>query len=57
VLSTENRVVLACGVVALALGYGVSAFTDLPTWVGIGVLLVVGVMLPQVVTGRLERSG
>ncbi|MFC6941018.1 hypothetical protein ACFQE8_13775 [Salinirubellus sp. GCM10025818] len=53
-LSTENRVIVACGVAALVLGYGVLAVTDLPTWAGIAVVLGVGVVLPQIVIDRLD---
>ena len=55
VLSTENRVIVACGVAALVLGYGVLAVADLPTWVGIAVVLGVGVVLPQLLTDRLDE--
>jgi hypothetical protein len=54
VLSTENGIIVACGVAALVLGYGVLAVTDLPTWVGIAVVLGVGVVLPQIVIDRLD---
>ena len=53
-LSTENRVIVACGVAALVLAYGILAVTDLPTWAGIAVVLGVGVVLPQIVIDRLD---
>ena len=55
-LSTENRLIIAFGTVALILGYGVSVFTDPPAWVGLAVVIVVGVVIPQIVTGFLDRS-
>ena len=55
-LSTENRLLLAFGTVALILGYGAAVFTDLPTWVGLAIVIVVGVVLPQLVAGSLDRS-
>ena len=55
VLSTENKVIAVCGVVALVLGYGVLAVTDLPTWVGIAVVLGIGVVVPQLLTDRLDE--
>ena len=52
-ISTESRVIVVRGAAALVLGYGVLAVTDLPTWVGIAVILGVGVVLPQIVVGKL----
>ena len=54
-LSTENKVIVVCGAAALVLGYGVLAVADLPTWVGIAVVLGVGVVLPQLLTDRLDE--
>ena len=56
-LSTENRIVVVFGIAALVLAFGLSALTDLPTWVGVAAILVVGVVVPQLVTGYLERAG
>ena len=52
--STDNRIIVACGLTALILGYGVLAVTDLPTWVGLAVVLGVGVVLPQLAIDRLD---
>ena len=54
-LSTENEIIAVCGAAALVLGYGVLAVADLPTWVGIAVVLGVGVVLPQLLTDRLDE--
>ena len=56
-LSTENRLILAFGTVALILGYGAAVFTDLPTWVGVAIVIGVGVIVPQVLSSYLERPG
>ena len=56
-LSTENRLILAFGTVALILGYGAAVFTDLPTWVGVAIVIGVGVVVPKVLSSYLERPG
>lgn len=55
-LSTENGVILACGTVALILAYGAAVFTDLPTWAGVAIVIVVGVVVPRLVTDYVDRS-
>lgn len=55
-LSTENGVLLACGTIALILAYGAAVFTDLPTWAGVAIVIVVGVVVPRLVTDYFDRS-
>lgn len=54
-VSRENRVVLVTGSAALVLLYAFGAVLELPTWVGIAVVLGVGVVLPQLVNDYLDR--
>jgi hypothetical protein len=48
-VSRENQVILGFGLLALILLYLVSTLTTLPTWVSIAVVIVVGVIVPQVI--------
>lgn len=48
-VSRENQVVVVFGVLAIILLYGLSALTDLPTWVSVATVLVVGVIVPQLI--------
>lgn len=52
-VSPENAVIAACGVVALAATLGGRALTDLGDTVLIGALLV-GVIVPQLANGYLD---
>ncbi|WP_161631397.1 hypothetical protein [Candidatus Halobonum tyrrellensis] len=52
-VSRENQVIVAFGVVAIVLLYVLTALTDLPTWVNIAVVIVVGVIIPQLVNGSV----
>ena len=54
-VSRENRVVLATGSAALVLLYVFAAVVHAPTWVGTGIVLAVGVVLPQLVNDYLDR--
>lgn len=51
-VSRENKVVAACIVVAIPLGFAVAAVEGVPDWAGFAVLLVVGVFLPGYLTRR-----
>lgn len=46
-LSRENRTALAFALVALVLGLAVDVLTDFPEWVALGVVLVVGLVVPR----------
>jgi len=48
-VSRENQVILGFGLLALVLLYLVATLTTLPTWVSIAVVIVVGVISPQVI--------
>lgn len=48
-VSRENQVILGFGLLALVLLYLVATLTTLPTWVSIAVVIVVGVIAPQVI--------
>ena len=49
-VSHENEVMILLGVAAVILLFSVSSLTDLPTWVSIGIAVVVGVLVPQFIT-------
>lgn len=53
-ISHENEVMILLGVATIILLVSVSSFTDLPTWVTIGIVVVVGVLLPQFISRRDE---
>jgi len=48
-VSRENQIILGFGLLALVLLYFVATLTTLPTWVSIAVVIVVGVIVPQVI--------
>jgi hypothetical protein len=48
-VSRENLIILAFGTMAIIILYGLATLTDLPTWVSIAVVLIVGVMLPTLI--------
>jgi len=48
-VSRENQVILGFGLLALILLYLVATLTTLPTRVSIAVVIVVGVIVPQVI--------
>ena len=54
-VSRENQVIVAFGLLAIVLLYASATFTNLPTWVNIAVVIIVGVIIPQVVNN--SRSG
>lgn len=53
-VSTENKIIAVFGVSAFLLGYLVATTPGLPAWAGPGVVIVVGVVCPQLVLGYLE---
>jgi hypothetical protein len=55
-VSRENRVVLSTGTAALILLYVFATIVHAPSWVSTGVVLVVGVVLPQPVNDYLDRQ-
>ena len=55
-VSRENQVIVAFGLLAIVLLYASSTFTNLPTWMNIAVLLIVGVILPQVINNARSES-
>lgn len=54
-VSRENLVIVAFSALAIILLYGLTALTNLPTWVSIAVVIVVGVTIPQLVNGSLSK--
>lgn len=54
-LSRENAVILASMVVAVAAAVLVETYADAPTWVSVGVLIGIGVVVPTVVNEYLDR--
>ena len=56
-VSRENRVLIACIGLALALTYSASVVTDLPDPALIAILLGVGTVAPLLVTDYLDRRG
>jgi hypothetical protein len=52
-VSRENLTILAFGVVAIVVLYGLATLTELPTWVSIAVVLIVGVMLPTFINDMM----
>lgn len=51
-VSRENKIVVACILLAIPLGFGVGAVDALPDWSGYLVLFAVGVLLPGLLTDR-----
>jgi hypothetical protein len=49
-VSHENEVMILFGVTAVILLVSVSSFTNLPTWITIVVVVVVGVLIPQFIS-------
>lgn len=45
-VSHENEVMILSGVTAVILLVSISSFTDLPTWITIAVVVIVGVLIP-----------
>lgn len=54
-VSRENQIIVAFGLLAIILLYLLSAFTDFPTWVSIAVVIIVGVIIPQVINNSQSR--
>jgi hypothetical protein len=55
-VSRENKVIVEFGAAALLIMYGMVILTDLPQWVSVAALFVVGILVPQVINNRLDRS-
>jgi len=55
-ISHENEVMILLGVATVILLVSMSSFTDLPTWITIAVVIVVGVLIPQLISRKEEWS-
>lgn len=53
-VSRENKIIVACIVAAVPLGFAVASIGFFPDWVGYLVITVVGVFLPGYLTGRYQ---
>ncbi|MDB2226440.1 hypothetical protein PN419_16830 [Halorubrum ezzemoulense] len=53
-ISHENEVMILLGVATVILLVSMSSFTDLPTWITIAVVIVVGVLIPQLISRKEE---
>lgn len=53
-MSGENGVILSFGLLAVLLFVSLSRVASVPTWTTIAVLLVVGVLLPQLLARSVE---
>jgi len=51
-ISRENQIIVGFGSLAILLLVAIATFTNLPTWVSIAVVLVVGVLIPQFLNER-----
>ena len=51
-VSRENKIVLACIVAAVPLGFAVASLDGVPDWAAYLVLVAVGILLPGYLTGR-----
>ncbi|MEZ3172602.1 hypothetical protein ABNG03_18615 [Halorubrum sp. RMP-47] len=51
-VSHENEVMILLGVAAVILLASINSFTNLPTWISILVVIVVGVLVPQFISRR-----
>jgi hypothetical protein len=52
--SPENEVIILSAATAVILLFSISSFTELPTWVSIAIVVIVGVLVPQFIM-RTER--
>lgn len=55
-ISRENKVIGGFGVAALLFMYAIIILTALPQWVSVAVLFMVGILVPQLINTRLDRS-
>ena len=53
-ISHKNEVMILLGVATVILLVSISTFTDLPTWITIAVVIVVGVLIPQFISRKEE---
>jgi ABC-type xylose transport system permease subunit len=51
-ISHENEVMILLGATTVILLVSMNTFTDLPTWITIAVVIVVGVLIPQFITRK-----
>jgi hypothetical protein len=54
-VSRENQVIIGFGLLAIVLLVAIANFTNLPTWVSIAVVLIVGVIVPQFLNQRANN--
>lgn len=54
-MSRENQVIIGFGLLAIVLLVAIANFTNLPTWVSIAVVLIVGVIVPQFLNQRANN--
>jgi len=53
-ISHENEVMTLLGVATVILLVSISSLTDLPTWITIAVVIVLGVLIPQFISQKEE---
>lgn len=53
-VSRANQVIVGFGVLSIILLYVVTAFTNLPIWVGVAAVIIVGVIIPQLVNSSVR---
>jgi uncharacterized membrane protein len=53
-ISHENEVMTLLGVATVILLVLISNFTELPTWITIAVVIVLGVLIPQFISRKEE---
>ena len=51
-ISHENEVMILLGVATVILLMSISSFTELPTWIIIAVVIVLGVLIPQFISRK-----
>jgi len=56
-VSRENKIIGGFVVAALVLGFGSTAVADVPSVVPLAIFLIVGVIMPMIVTNYRDLSG
>lgn len=56
-LSEENIIISISILAALAAGAAVYQYTDLPSWVGVAVVIGLGIVVPTLVNEHRRRDG
>lgn len=56
-VSTENKIIAVCIVLAVPLGFAVASIEGVPDWVSYLVVTTVGIFLPGYLTGRYREDG